>query len=147
MLPLRPPISWNIYSSLFVHYYVHAYRHTCRKLYLVQMRCKTRVALMKETSYHNIRTVLQKKSDIDQNKFLQIDNHTSKNNVLFSYHIPSTAGMQDAFSGLIDYIIHKSLSILLCLSSSRSNYIVLDIMSLSTIHLNGSLTGQRTVTT
>jgi len=101
---------------------------------------------MKETSYLNIKTVLQEKSDIDQNKFLQIiDNRTSKNDVSFSYHIPNTAGMQDAFSGLI-YIIHKSLSILLCLSSSRSNYIVSDIMSLSTIHLNGALTGQRTVT-
>ena len=100
---------------------------------------------MKETSYLNIKTVLQEKSDIDQNKFLQIDNRTSKNDVSFSYHIPSTAGMQDAFSGLI-YIIHKSLSILLCLSSSRSDYMVSDIMSLSTIHLNGALTGQRTAT-
>ena len=100
---------------------------------------------MKETSYLNIKTVLQEKSDIDQNKFLQIDNRTSKNDVSFSYHIPSTAGMQDAFSGLI-YIIHKSLSILLCLSSSRSDYMVSDIMSLSTIRLNGALTGQRTAT-
>ena len=54
--------------------------------------------------------------------------------------------MQDTFSGLM-YIIHKSLSTLLRLSRSRSSCIVLDIMSLSTIHPNGALTEWRTVTT
>jgi len=82
----------------------------------------------KKPANHNIITVLQEKSDIDQNKFLQIDNHTSNKNVLLSYHITSTAGMQDASSGLI----YKPLSILLWLSSSTSKCIVLDIMSLST---------------
>jgi len=39
----------------------------------------------KKPANHNIITVLQQKNDIDQNKILQIDDHTSNKNVLLSY--------------------------------------------------------------
>ena len=79
----RSQIPWTIYISLFVHYYpnnVHVYKSDANM-------CSSHG---KKPANHNIITVLQEKSDIDQNKFLQIDDHTSNKNVLLSYHITST---------------------------------------------------------